>query len=121
MDTRIGCRGALAGLGMALASPGIVRADTFPSSRVTLVVPFRPGASTDVTMRVMADKLSQIGSQPVIVDNKGGGNGIIAAEAPRRRSRSSSTAWRAVPASRRPKGWRCPGGAEGSWATPTVW
>ena len=81
MNTRIGRRSALAGLGMALASPGIVRADTFPSSRVTLVVPFPPGASTDVTMRVMADKLGQMWGQPVIVDNKGGGNGIIAAEA----------------------------------------
>ena len=48
---------------------------------MTLVVPFPPGASTDVTMRVMADKLTQMWGQPVIVDNKGGGNGIIAAEA----------------------------------------
>ena len=57
MNTRIGCRNALAGLGMALVVPDIVRADAFPSGRVTLVVPFPPGASTDVTMRVMADKL----------------------------------------------------------------
>jgi tripartite-type tricarboxylate transporter receptor subunit TctC len=45
------------------------------------VVPFPPGASTDTTMRVIADKLSQMWGQPVLVDNKGGGNGIIAAEA----------------------------------------
>jgi len=75
----IGRRGALAGLG-ALAAPAIGRADTFPSNRVTLVVPFPPGASTDVTMRVMADKLTQMWGQPVMVDNKGGGNGIIAAD-----------------------------------------
>ena len=80
-NKRIGRRGALAGWEMALAAPSIVRADAFPSSRVTLVVPFPPGASTDVTMRVMADKLSQMWGQPVMVDNKGGGNGIIAAEA----------------------------------------
>jgi tripartite-type tricarboxylate transporter receptor subunit TctC len=81
MDTRIGRRGALAGLGMAFVSPGIVRADTFPSDRVTLVVPFPPGSSTDATVRVMADKLGQMWSQPVLIDNKGGANGIIAAEA----------------------------------------
>src|ERR1700761_6914958 len=79
--TRIGRRTAVAGMGVALAAPAIAKADTFPSSRVTLVVPFPPGASTDVTMRVMADKLTQMWSQPVIVDNKGGGNGLIAVEA----------------------------------------
>ena len=61
-------------------TPAVAK-DAFPSQRVTLVVPFPPGASTDVTMRVMADKLTQMWGQPVIVDNKGGGNGIIAAEA----------------------------------------
>ncbi len=81
MTKAIGRRGALAGLGVTLGAPAIGRADAFPSGRVTLVVPFPPGASTDVTMRVMADKLGQIWSQPVLVDNKGGGNGIIAAEA----------------------------------------
>jgi tripartite-type tricarboxylate transporter receptor subunit TctC len=77
----IGRRTALAGMGAAVAAPAIARADVFPSNRVTLVVPFPPGASTDVTMRVMADKLTQMWGQPVIVDNKGGGNGLIAAEA----------------------------------------
>jgi tripartite-type tricarboxylate transporter receptor subunit TctC len=81
MDKGIGRRSALAGFGMALGAPAIVRAQAFPSGRVTLVIPFPPGASTDVTMRVMADKLSQVWGQPVMVDNKGGGNGIIAAEA----------------------------------------
>jgi tripartite-type tricarboxylate transporter receptor subunit TctC len=80
MTSRIGRRGALAGMSAALAAPAIARADGFPSNRVTLVVPFPPGASTDVTMRVMADKLTQMWGQPVMVDNKGGGNGIIAAE-----------------------------------------
>jgi tripartite-type tricarboxylate transporter receptor subunit TctC len=64
-----------------LSAPVVVRAETFPSSRVTLVVPFPPGASTDVSMRIMADRLTQMWGQPVMVDNKGGGNGIIAAEA----------------------------------------
>src|SRR6201999_1824533 len=72
---------ALAGMGAAVLAPAIARADVFPSNRVTLVVPFPPGASTDVTMRGMAGKLTQMWGQPVIIDNKGGGNGLIAAEA----------------------------------------
>jgi tripartite-type tricarboxylate transporter receptor subunit TctC len=67
-------------MGGVLAAPAAVRAQSFPASRVTLVVPFPPGASTDVTMRVMADKLTQMWGQTVMVDNKGGGNGLIAAE-----------------------------------------
>src|SRR5580698_11655224 len=86
MIKRIGRRGALAGMaglgaGVGMTPWAAAQADTFPSQRVTFVVPFPPGASTDVTMRVMADKLTQMWGQPVIVDNKGGGNGIIAAEA----------------------------------------
>jgi tripartite-type tricarboxylate transporter receptor subunit TctC len=84
MTTKIGRRTALAGLagaGAVLSSPSLAKTEGFPAQRVTLVVPFPPGASTDVTMRVMADKLTQTWGQPVVVDNKGGGNGIIAAEA----------------------------------------
>jgi len=81
MTKCIGRRAALAGLVGAGVAQRAVAKDAFPSQRVTLVVPFPPGASTDVTMRVMADKLTQMWGQPVIVDNKGGGNGIIAAEA----------------------------------------
>src|SRR5471030_3316786 len=81
MTKCIGRRAALAGLACFGVAQRAVAKDAFPSQRVTLVVPFPPGASTDVTMRVMADKLTQMWGQPVIVDNKGGGNGIIAAEA----------------------------------------
>ncbi len=78
-------RGMLAGLtAIAANAPSLGHAQVsaaanFPGGRVTLVVPFPPDASTDVTMRVMADELGQMWSQPVIVENKGGANGIIAA------------------------------------------
>jgi tripartite-type tricarboxylate transporter receptor subunit TctC len=56
------------------------RAQTWPSSRVTIVVPFPAGAATDLGARLYAERLSALWGQPVVVDNKGGGNGIPAAE-----------------------------------------
>jgi tripartite-type tricarboxylate transporter receptor subunit TctC len=63
-----------------LAAPAISRADTWPRSRVTIVVPFPAGAATDLGARLYAEQLAVLWGQPVVVDNKGGGNGIPAAE-----------------------------------------
>ncbi len=69
------------GLGAAaVAVPGIARAQKFPSGRVTMVVPFPAGAATDISARIYAERLSALWGQPVVIDNKGGGNGIPAAE-----------------------------------------
>lgn len=79
-STRLGRRPLLAGLA-ALGMPVAAHAQAFPTGRVSFVVPFPPGASTDISTRIVADKLSQMWGQPVLIDNKGGANGIIAAEA----------------------------------------
>jgi tripartite-type tricarboxylate transporter receptor subunit TctC len=63
-----------------LAAPAISRADRWPSSRVTIVVPFPAGAATDLAARLYAEQLTTLWGQPVVIDNKGGGNGIPAAE-----------------------------------------
>ena len=72
---------AAAAASVTIAAPALVRAQAFPTGPVSFIVPFPPGASTDVTFRMVAGKLSQMWGQPVVVDNKGGANGIIAAEA----------------------------------------
>jgi tripartite-type tricarboxylate transporter receptor subunit TctC len=64
-----------------VAAPFIAsRAQAWPPSRVTVVVPFPAGAATDLGARLYAEQLSQMWRQPVVVDNRGGGNGIPAAE-----------------------------------------
>ena len=62
------------------AVPLALRAQSWPPGRVTIVVPFPAGAATDITGRVVAEKLSQMWGQPVTIDNRGGGNGLPAAE-----------------------------------------
>jgi tripartite-type tricarboxylate transporter receptor subunit TctC len=52
-------------------------ADNFPSRPITLVVPFPPGGSTNVTARILADKMGASLGQPVIVENVGGAGGSI--------------------------------------------
>lgn len=54
--------------------------DAFPARTVTIVVPFGPGSGTDVGTRLLSQKLSEGLGQTVVVDNKPGANGSIAAE-----------------------------------------
>jgi len=64
----------------ALASPAAsAQAPAFPTRPVTVVVPFPAGASPDVTMRVVASRLTVELGQPVIVDNRPGAGGNIGA------------------------------------------
>jgi tripartite-type tricarboxylate transporter receptor subunit TctC len=60
----------------AIAS--VASAQNFPQRQITLIVPFPPGGSTDVTARIMAEKMRPILGQPVIIENVGGAGGSIA-------------------------------------------
>ena len=64
----------------AISKTAFAQSAKFPSGRVTIVVPFPAGATTDISARIYAERLSALWGQPVVVDNRGGGNGIPAAE-----------------------------------------
>ena len=49
----------------------------FPTKTVTLVVPYSPGGGTDIVGRLIAQRLSGIWGQSVVVDNRSGANGVI--------------------------------------------
>ncbi len=62
-------------------APAVVTAADFPSRVVRLIVPFAPGASTDLVARLIGQKLSIEWGQAVIVENRGGAGGGIGADA----------------------------------------
>jgi tripartite-type tricarboxylate transporter receptor subunit TctC len=66
------------GLGGSL---GVARAQTYPDRAITLVIPFPPGGSTSIVGRVIADKMSQLLGQSIVVDNRGGAGGTVGTKA----------------------------------------
>jgi tripartite-type tricarboxylate transporter receptor subunit TctC len=68
--------GAVLAIGV-LGVAGAVHAQAWPTKAVTIVVPFAPGGGTDIGTRIVAQKLSQLWGQPVVVDNRGGAGGNL--------------------------------------------
>ena len=58
---------------------GMAGADDWPTRRLRIVVPFPAGGSGDVQVRIVADELAKVLGQPVMVENKPGASGGLAA------------------------------------------
>lgn len=56
------------------------RADTWPTRQVKIVIPYPPGGPTDISIRIVMEKVGHVLGQPMLFDNKGGASGMIGAE-----------------------------------------
>ncbi|WP_066339755.1 tripartite tricarboxylate transporter substrate binding protein [Azohydromonas lata] len=69
------------GLAAALAAPAAAFAQNWPGKPIRLIVPYPPGGFTDVTARLIGQKLGERLGQTVVVDNKSGANGTLGVDA----------------------------------------
>jgi tripartite-type tricarboxylate transporter receptor subunit TctC len=73
-------RHVLLGLAGGLAAPALLRAQApWPSQVIKFVVPFTPGGSTDLLARIIGQKLEPVLKQSIIIENRAGAGGSIAA------------------------------------------
>ena len=74
----------LAAFTMGLAFAAAATAQTWPTKPVKFIVPFPPGGATDISARLVGQKLNEMWGHQVVIENRGGaGGGVGAAEAAR--------------------------------------
>jgi tripartite-type tricarboxylate transporter receptor subunit TctC len=70
----------LAGAALVALSIAAAHAQDYPSKPVRIIVPYPPGATTDILARALGKALSEKWKQPFLVENQGGANGNIGAD-----------------------------------------
>jgi tripartite-type tricarboxylate transporter receptor subunit TctC len=60
---------------------GDASAQNYPQRTVKFILPFGPGSGTDIAARLVADRLSKSWGQPVVIENRPGGDGLVSINA----------------------------------------
>jgi len=55
-------------------------AQTYPSKPIRMIIPFGPGGPSDLLARTVGQKLTEAWGQPLLIDNRGGANGVVGSE-----------------------------------------
>jgi len=76
-----GLAAGLLGSLVMLAAPTQVQAQSWPQRPVRWIIPFGPGAGADIGARLIQERLQKKWGQPVVIDNRPGGDSIIAIQA----------------------------------------
>lgn len=72
-------RDVLAGAAAALVAPRVQAQEAWPTRPITVIAPYPPGGTTDLSIRPLVPKLSEILGQNIIVENRAGAGGSIGA------------------------------------------
>lgn len=72
---------ALIAVGALLTVPSSLRAETWPSRPIKIIVPFAPGGAVDIVARLLQDEMGKTLGTSMIVENRAGGAGVPASEA----------------------------------------
>jgi tripartite-type tricarboxylate transporter receptor subunit TctC len=73
------CGGAMLAAASFGFMAGSVEAQTYPAKPVKLIVPFAPGGTTDIVARTISERFAAAFGQPLIVENRAGGGGLVGA------------------------------------------
>jgi tripartite-type tricarboxylate transporter receptor subunit TctC len=71
---------ACALLSLTATGAGAAAADAYPSKPIRMIVAYTAGGPVDITARAIGPKLSEALGQPVVIDNRAGGSGLIATD-----------------------------------------
>jgi tripartite-type tricarboxylate transporter receptor subunit TctC len=71
----------VAALAGSLAWSAAAPAQTFPQRTVKFILPFGPASGTDITARLVSEQLSKRWGKPVVIENRPGGDGLVAINA----------------------------------------
>lgn len=65
---------------LTVLAPGLAAAQDYPAKPIRIVIPYPPGGASDVTARLLGQKMAEAWGQQVVPDNRPGANGIVALE-----------------------------------------